>query len=267
MPRPQANDQEAMTEGAARAPASGAQPADATPHAQAPLSEVAACVFDAYGTLFDVAAAARRCRDALGEQADALAALWRSKQLEYTWLRSLRGDYVDFWHVTGQSLDYALAALKMADAALRARLMALYFALDAFPEVPETLRALRRTGLKTAILSNGSPSMLIGAARSAGIDDLLDAIVSVDAIGIYKPHPSVYQLVVDRLKLPAERICFLSSNYWDASGAALARFRVVWINRTGGIRDPLPGEPEREIASLAALPGLLGTGATEAATP
>ncbi|MGF1640536.1 MAG: haloacid dehalogenase type II [Rhodospirillales bacterium] len=221
------------------------------------LRDVGACVFDAYGTLFDVNAAAERCRDALGDKADALASLWRGKQLEYTWLRSLRGDYVDFWHVTGQSLDYALDALGLEDNTLRARLMELYLVLDAYPEVGAVLGKLREAGLKTAILSNGSPSMLVAAVRRAQLQALFDEVISVDAVRIYKPHPSVYQLAVDRLRLPPERICFLSANAWDASGAAHFGFRVVWINRFRARPDQLPGTPEREISSLLELPDLL----------
>ena len=224
------------------------------------LTGIRACVFDAYGTLFDVSAATACNRNELGDRADALASLWRSKQLEYSWLRSLRGDYVDFWHVTGQSLDYALAALGLRDPVLRSRLMELYFVLDAFPDVRDALIEIKSAGLKTAILSNGSSSMLTAAAHRARLDDLLDAVISVDSVRMYKPHPTVYQLAVDRLKLPAEGICFLSANYWDASGAALFGFRVIWINRTGALPDPLPGEPDREIQSLAALPALLGAG-------
>jgi 2-haloacid dehalogenase len=227
----------------------------------AALQGIDACVFDAYGTLFDISAATQRCRDALGEQADSLTELWRSKQLEYCWLRSLRGDYVDFWHITGQSLDYALATLGLHEPALRSRLMEMYFVLDAYPEVRETLAALRAAGVKTAILSNGSPSMLTAAVHRAVLEGFLDAVISVDPVRIYKPHPTVYQLAVDRLRIPAKKISFLSSNYWDASGAALFGFRVVWINRVGVMPDPLPGQPEREINSLSALPALLGVAA------
>lgn len=224
---------------------------------KARLHDIGACVFDAYGTLFDVNAAAARCRDALGDKADALASLWRTKQLEYTWLRSLRGDYVDFWHVTGQSLDYAMAALKLEDDALRTRLMELYLVLDAYPEVREMLSRIKGAEMRTAILSNGSPSMLIAAVRRAELEDLLDEVISVDSVRIYKPHPSVYQLAVDRLRLPPERICFLSANAWDASGAAYFGFRVIWINRFRAQPEQLPGKPEEEIHNLAELPDLL----------
>ena len=225
---------------------------------EAKLQDIGACVFDAYGTLFDVNAAAVRCRDALGDKADALSSLWRTKQLEYTWLRSLRGDYVDFWHVTGQSLDYAMAALKLEDKSLRTRLMELYLVLDAYPEVREMLNTIKGAGVKTAVLSNGSPSMLVAAVRQAELEDLLDEVVSVDSARIYKPHPTVYQLAVDRLRLPSERICFLSANAWDASGAAHFGFGVIWVNRFRAQPEQLPGKPDKEIHTLAELPGLLG---------
>lgn len=224
----------------------------------ASLETVKGCVFDAYGTLFDINAATERCRDALGEAADPLAELWRSKQLQYTWLRSLCGAYVDFWHITGQSLDYAMASLGLDDPALRTRLMEIYFVLDAYPEVPGVLAALKAGGLRTAILSNGSPSMLIAAVRHAQLDDVVDDILSVDAVQIYKPHPSVYQLAVDHLRLPAEAICFLSANAWDAAGAAHFGLPAVWINRFHAQPEQLPGTPAAEIFSLNELPQLLG---------
>ena len=193
----------------------------------------------------------------MGDNADALASLWRSKQLEYSWQRSLRGDYVDFWHVTGHSLDYAMAALGIQDKALRTRLMELYLTLDAYPEVKEVLNTIKGAGVRTAILSNGSPTMLVAAVRHAELEDLLDHVISVDATRIYKPHPSVYQLSVDHLRLPSERICFLSSNAWDATGAAYFGFRVIWINRFRSQAEQLPGRPEKEIHSLLELPDLL----------
>lgn len=221
------------------------------------LDDIGACVFDAYGTLFDVAAAAARCRDDLGDKAGPLAALWRTKQLEYTWLRSLMDEYVDFWQVTGDGLDYAMATLGIGDD-VRARLMDLYKRLDAYGEVKDVLGGLKAAGIKTAILSNGAPSMLEAAAKNAGIDDLLDDVLSVDSIGVYKPHPRVYRLAVDGLGLPAGRICFMSSNAWDVAGAANFGFRVVWVNRFGQQRERLPGAHEHEISTLAELPALLG---------
>jgi 2-haloacid dehalogenase len=222
------------------------------------FSNVGACVFDAYGTLFDVHSAVARGGAALGDKAQAVSQLWRQKQLEYTWLRSLMGTYVDFWQITGDGLDYALAAQGVDDRALRDRLLELYLSLDAYPEVAESLARLRAGGQKTAILSNGAPKMLAAAAASAGVDGLLDALLSVDELGIYKPDARVYQLAVDHLDEPAERICFLSSNAWDACGAAHFGFKVAWINRFGQAPERLPGKPAAMINTLAALPPLLG---------
>jgi len=221
-------------------------------------NDIGACVFDAYGTLFDYASAAKRVADRLGGDADALTDLWRTKQLQYTWLRSLMGRFVDFWHVTGESLDFALGAIGRADPVLRALLMQQYLSLDAYPEVPEMLRAVRGAGMRTAVLSNGSMSMLTGAINGSGLAPLLDATFSVDAVQVYKPHPNVYQLAVDGLSLPKERICFLSANGWDASGAAAFGFRVVWINRTGQPAERLPGAVDATLGSLSELPALLG---------
>lgn len=153
------------------------------------LSGIRACVFDAYGTLFDYASAAARCWDLLGDRIGPLTALWRDKQLQYTWLRALQGRHADFWQVTGDALDFALETLGLDDPQLRARLMDLYRTLDVFPEVPAMLQRLKAAGLKTAILSNGSPEMLDAAVNKAGIGDLLDAVLSVESVGVYKPHP------------------------------------------------------------------------------
>lgn len=220
-------------------------------------SDVGACVFDAYGTLFDYGSAAARSKDRLGDDWQRLSQLWRAKQLEYTWLRSLMGRHADFWHVTAEALDYALAACGRADPVLRAFLMQQYLSLDAFPEVPATLDRLRAAGLKTAILSNGSPTMLVGAVNTAKLSDRLDAVLSVEAAGVFKPHPSAYQIAVDRLGLPAHRICFLSSNGWDAVGAAAFGLRTIWINRSRQPAERLPAAPEAEITSLAELEPLL----------
>ncbi len=222
------------------------------------IGPIDACVFDAYGTLFDVAAAAARCRDDLHGKADQLADVWRLKQLQYTWLRSLMRRYVDFTQVTGDALDYALAAVGIDDPPLRERLMALYMELDAYPEVPEMLRRLRAGGLKTGILTNGSPKMIDAAVASAGLGDLLDAVLTVYPLGIYKPDPSVYRLALDRFGVPVERIAFMSSNAWDAAAAADFGMTVVWVNRFGQPPERLPGTPVAELTSLEALPELFG---------
>jgi 2-haloacid dehalogenase len=224
----------------------------------APLIGVKACVFDAYGTLFDFASAARSCRDLLGDRIDTLTALWRDKQLQYTWLRALQAQHADFWQVTGDALDFALETLAIDKPGLRDRLMKLYLTLDAFPEVPDVLTRLKQAGLRTAILSNGSPKMLDAAVRAAGLKPLLDAVLSVEAVGVYKPHPKVYQLAVDRLDVPAAAIAFQSSNAWDAYAASAFGMQVVWCNRYEQRPERLPSRPDRTVKSLAELPALVG---------
>lgn len=221
------------------------------------FGEVEACVFDAYGTLFDVHSAAARMKDELGEKADALSEMWRHKQLQYTWLRSLMGRHEDFWQVTGEALDYSMRALGMEHDGLRAKLMELYLQLDAYPEVIDVLTQLKDSGMKTAILSNGEPSMLIAAAKSANIYSLLDGVLSIEKVGIFKPHPSTYQIAVDELKVAANHISFQSSNGWDAHGAAAFGFVVAWVNRFDQPRENLPAGPHAEIKTLSDLPDLL----------
>lgn len=224
----------------------------------AQFAKVKACVFDAYGTLFDVHSAVRNGGQALGDKATAVSELWRTKQLEYTWLRSLMGAHVDFWQVTSDGLDFALTASGVQDPALHEKLMNLYLSLDAYEEVQATLEVLKGGGLKTAILSNGSPAMLEAAVRSAGLQELLDANLSVEDVGIFKPDSRVYQLAVDRLGVAEDEICFLSSNGWDAKGAAHFGFRVAWINRFKREEERLPGDLVTTIYRLDELPPLLG---------
>jgi 2-haloacid dehalogenase len=195
------------------------------------ISSCRAFVFDAYGTLFDVGSAIKRCQESLGDEADKLSELWRRKQLEYSWLRSLMGDFADFWTVTGDALDYSLAAIGKNDPILRSRLMETYLSLDTFPEVVKTLQTLKANGHKLAILSNGARHMLISAAKSSGILSLFDEILCVDELRTYKPHPSVYQLAVNKLELDAGEISFQSSNGWDIAGAGHFGFKTAWINR------------------------------------
>jgi 2-haloacid dehalogenase len=222
------------------------------------LSEVRACVFDAYGTLFDFASAARGCRDEIGDDFDKLTALWRDKQLQYTWLRAVQNRHADFCQVTGDALDFAIETLGLQRANLRDRLMALYLALDAFPEVPDLLRRLKGADLRLAILSNGTPRMLDAVVSNAKLDGLFDVVLSIEEVGIYKPDRKVYQLAIDRLGIPKENICFLSSNAWDAYAASAFGMQVVWCNRYGQRRERLPGSPNDEIRSLAELPALIG---------
>jgi 2-haloacid dehalogenase len=218
---------------------------------------VRACVFDAYGTLFDFASAARRCRDVLGDSLDKLTALWREKQLQYTWLRAAQGRHADFWQVTGDALDFSLETLMLDQPGLRDRLMELYLTLETFPEVPGVLRQLKTAGLRTAILSNGTPEMIDSAVKNAGIDGLVDTVLSVEEVGVYKPDPRVYQLAVDQLGVPASQISFQSSNAWDAYAASSFGMKVVWCNRYRQRKERLPGQPDYEIETLAELPGIL----------
>ena len=226
--------------------------------AKGPLTGIRACVFDAYGTLFDFASAARACGDLRSEEMDRLTALWRDKQLAYTWLRAAQGRHADFWQVTVDALDFVLDTLRLDRLGLRDRLMPLYMTLDAYEDVPDMLMRLKRAGMRTAILSNGTPKMLAAAVKGAHLEGLLDAVLSVEEVGVFKPDPRVYQLAVDRLGLPAPAIAFQSANAWDAHAASAFGMRVVWCNRSGQHAERLPGKPDREIRSLAELPALVG---------
>jgi 2-haloacid dehalogenase len=222
------------------------------------LQNIKACVFDAYGTLFDVNAAARAEQAALGDKWQEIADIWRLKQLQYTWLRSLQKRHADFWQVTGDALDFALASVQMEDPALRERLMNLYLTLSAYPEVKGTLERLKSAGIKCAILSNGTPKMLAAAADNAGITSFLDGIYSIEDVGIYKPDPATYQMAVDGLGLAPDEISFQSSNGWDAYGAKAFGFNVVWCNRFNQAAERLPGTPDGQIKSLEELPTIIG---------
>jgi len=220
------------------------------------------CIFDAYGTLFDVNAAARMVSTEPGYQRLAevwprLAQDWRNKQLEYSWLRTIADRHIDFWEITQDSLDWAMEASDLHDNALRARLLAIYKELPAFPEVPEMLEAVKAKGVEVAILSNGSPEMLVSAVRSAGIGPHLDDVLSVEEVHTFKPHRSVYDLVFDRFGRVQSEVLFVSSNGWDAASAAAYGFATVWVNRTGQPVDRLYGRPHRILNDLKAIPDLV----------
>lgn len=222
---------------------------------------ITTCIFDAYGTLFDVAAAAREAasepgNEALAEVWPKLAADWRAKQLQYTWLRAITGEHTDFWTVTQNGLDWALEASCLTDPALRERLLQLYWELSAYPEVPTMLAALKDAGLNAAILSNGSPDMLAGAVTSALLNDLLDESLSVESVGIFKPADVVYQLVLDRYGCTADQVLFVSSNGWDAAGAKGFGFNVAWVNRAGDPVDRLDHTPDHILTDLTGIPAL-----------
>ena len=222
---------------------------------------VTTCIFDAYGTLFDVSAAARLVanepgRETFSEIWQKLANDWRLKQLQYSWLRAVAGAHTNFWAVTQDGLDWALEANNMTDPELRERLLALYWELSAYPEVPVMLAALKQAGMNTAILSNGSPDMLDGAVKSAGIGEVLDDVLSVESVGVFKPHHSVYALVNERFSCASDQVLFVSSNGWDAAAAAGFGFQTVWVNRAGEPMDRLPWQPDNILPDLTTIPQL-----------
>lgn len=221
---------------------------------------IRACVFDAYGTLFDIRSATRESLYALGPAAETLNHLWRQKQLEYTWLRAAQGRHADFWQVTREALDFALASLGIDRGEQREKLMDAYLRLNAFPDAVEALELLRGRGLRLAILSNGSPAMLRSAVEHAGLSGAFEAVLSVETAGVFKPHPRVYQLAADRLALAPGEIAFVSANGWDAHAAAAFGLRAIWCNRSGQPDEHLPGQPEIVLKSLYELADRVGAG-------
>ncbi|MBM2576085.1 haloacid dehalogenase type II [Jannaschia sp. Os4] len=223
---------------------------------------VTTCIFDAYGTLFDVTAAARLAAgeegfEALADAWPGLAADWRDKQLQYTWLRAVTGEHADFWEVTGDGLDWALEKAGLGERAdLRERLMQLYRELSPYPEVPDMLGALKDAERGTGILSNGSPEMLSAAVQSAGIARLLDHVLSVESVGRFKPAREVYDLVTAAYGCDVGDVMFVSSNGWDAAAAAGYGFQTVWVNRAGLPMDRLPHRPHHVLPDLATIPDL-----------
>lgn len=224
---------------------------------------ITTCVFDAYGTLFDVSAAAREAaaepgREALAEKANDLAEHWRLKQLQYSWLRAITGDYTEFWNVTMDGLDWALEKTGLdGGPELRERLLALYWELSAYKEVHFMLARLKAMGMKTAILSNGSPDMLEGAVDSSGVGANLDAVLSVEDVGIFKPAKTVYDMVGARFGCTPDEVLFVSSNGWDVAGAAGYGFKTVWVNRAGDPVDRLPAQPQTILTDLSTIPDLI----------
>lgn len=218
---------------------------------------VRAFVFDAYGTLFDVHAAVARHRDAAGPEADRLSEIWRSKQLEYAWMLSAAGHYADFWTLTERALDHAFARCPSVDRALRPLLLDCYFKLDAFPDARAALGALKAKGMKTAILSNGSPRMLRAAVDNAELGGDLDAVFSVETIRVYKPRAEVYALVTDAFAIAPKDVAFVSSNRWDVMGATAFGFRCVWVNRATMPNEYPEFAPVKVVRDLASLSSLM----------
>lgn len=223
------------------------------------------CIFDAYGTLFDVTAAARECaeepgRGKLKECWQRLASDWRLKQLQYSWIRAITNSHTDFWEVTKDGLDFALEANNLTDdQELRERLLSLYWSLESYPEVPEVLENLKNNKLETGILSNGSREMLDSAVQSAKISELLDKILSVDQVEIFKPDFRVYNLVLESFTRDKNEILFVSSNGWDVASAAGFGFKSVWVNRNSEPIDRLPWKPKHVLTNLTDIPKLTKT--------
>ncbi len=209
-----------------------------------------AVIFDAYGTLFDVHSAVGRHMAQVGPDAARFSDMWRTKQLEYSWVLSLAGRYEPFWTLTERALDYAFARFTDVDPAIRPLLLEAYRTLDAYPEVRRTLHALNEQGMHTGILSNGDPAMLNAAVSSAGLSTDLDVVLSVDAVQIFKASPQTYDLVLEALSVTASEVVFVSSNRWDIAGAAAFGFTPVWVNRLG-LPDEYPDlAPSAVIASI-----------------
>jgi 2-haloacid dehalogenase len=220
---------------------------------------IGAAVFDAYGTLLDVHAAMEKHAARIGPDWQRVSQDWRNKQLEYTWVRSLAGAFHhrDFFALTREALAFTAAKHGITDRVLLADVLDAYRRLAAYPEAPNVLARLKHRGIGRAILSNGEPGMLADAVQAAGFVPLLDDVLSVESVRVFKPDPRVYQLATARFGLPAERIAFLSSNAWDAFGAHAFGFRVFWVNRTGqpeeyGLRGNVT-----ELSDLAGLPDAL----------
>jgi len=224
----------------------------------AALAGTEICVFDAYGTLYDFNSAVARHHAAIGPQADALSEMWRTKQVQYTWLRNSMGTYSPFWQVTGEALDNCLATFGITDKGVREKLLASYLALDPFPEVPAMLDRLQRAGKRLAILSNGNPEMLHPMVEASGLAGRFEAVISVDDAKIFKVDPKAYELVRKRTGVTADKVCFLSSNCWDAHGAAQFGFKTLWVNRGGAPEDNLPGTVVAHLKDLSHLPAALG---------
>jgi 2-haloacid dehalogenase len=214
------------------------------------MKEIKACIFDAYGTLFDVNSACRELSKEVGHNWESLASLWRLRQVEYTWLRNSMNEYIDFWQITSDALDYAMETLEIENIKLKQDLLALYLKLEAYPEVKDLLKKLKQKGFKTGILSNGSMKMLNSAVDNANIRDLLDGIISVEECEIYKPSKKVYDLVEKNMKVKKENVMFFSSNAWDMHAASNYGFNTIWVNRFNAKLERLPGKPKNIVNSL-----------------
>ena len=221
------------------------------------MKKITTCVFDAYGTLFDVNAACRELSKEVGDRWNDLSTLWRLRQVEYTWLRNSMNEYIDFWKITSDALDYAMETLNINNIKLRDSLLILYLKLEAYPEVKFILKKIKKRGLKTAILSNGNKKMLENAVNNAKIQNLLDKVLSVDDCKVYKPASEAYDLVNKKMGIKKENVLFFSSNAWDMHAASNYGFKTIWVNRFEGKLEKLPGKPDKIINSLEEIEKIL----------
>ena len=221
------------------------------------MDVVKVCIFDAYGTLFDVNAACRELSKEVGEQWQELATLWRLRQVEYTWLRNSMNEYINFWNITEDALEYAMETLNMKNEELKNKLLDLYLKLEAYPEVEKVLMQLKKEGYQTGILSNGSEEMLASAVKNAKLENLLDKVLSVEKCKVYKPSSKVYDLVEKEFKINKINCAFFSSNAWDMHAAAHYGFKTIWVNRFEGNLEKLPGKPYKIVQTLEKIVDIL----------
>jgi len=220
------------------------------------MKKIKAIIFDAYGTLFDVNSAAEKCKEKLGDKWEGFANYWRTTQLEYTWLRSLMKRHKDFWQITEDSLDKSMNFYNI-DNAMRSELLNLYKVLSPFTEVRDTLKKLKQSNYKLAILSNGTPDLLNELVVSNQLKDIFDDIFSVEEAGIFKPDSKVYDLPINKYNIEKNEVLFLSANTWDVSGAGNYGYNTVWVNRNNNIFDKLDFEPNQQISNLSELLDLI----------
>lgn len=220
------------------------------------------CIFDAYGTLFDVTSATRIVANeeeysSFPNHSVKVSNSWRIKQLEYSWLRNIMHEYIDFWQITKDALDFALEENQIKNEKLRQRLLDVYWNLSAYPEAQDVLTTLKANNIQTGILSNGSKQMLNSAVVSANLKNYLDKIISIDGIEIYKPDPKVYQMVIDQFNCKIEEVLFISSNGWDIAGASKFGFTTLWIKRNLIPKDRLTFMPNKITNNLSTIPNIL----------
>jgi len=216
------------------------------------MKDIKAIVFDAYGTLFDVNSATKKCKDKIGDKWESFANFWRTTQLEYTWLRSLMKRHKDFWQVTEDSLDKSIKTFKI-DSSMKSELLDLYKVLSPYPEVKEVLKKLKEKEYRLAILSNGTPALLSELVKSSNLENIFDDLFSVEEVGIYKPDSKVYDIPVKKYQIEADKVAFLSANTWDVSGGGNYGYNTIWVNRNNNIFDNLDYKPKNEINNLTQL--------------